>query len=77
MERRATRTRKGAPSPDDGAPTRLRPVFDDAAGSLASFQGHSIGASAEVQQPLATVVIGWIISSPVAPGAADARKEDV
>ncbi len=41
---------------------------DDAAGSLASYQGPRIDAGAEVQQPLATVVIGGIISSPVAPG---------
>lgn len=77
MERRATMDEEGCAITGRRCPDAAAAGVDDAAGSLASYQGPRIDAGAEVQQPLATVVIGGIISSPVAPGAADARKEGV
>lgn len=51
----------------DGASTRLRPVLMTALVASLGFvpMALSVGAGAEVQRPLATVVIGGIISSTV------------
>ena len=52
---------------EEGALTRLRPVLMTAL--VASFgfvpMALNVGAGAEVQRPLATVVIGGIVSSPI------------
>jgi cobalt-zinc-cadmium resistance protein CzcA len=49
----------------EGAVTRLRPVMMTALVASLGFlpMALSIGAGAEVQRPLATVVIGGVISS--------------
>jgi heavy metal efflux system protein len=49
----------------DGALTRLRPVLMTALVASLGFvpMAFNVGAGAEVQRPLATVVIGGIISS--------------
>ncbi|MBX4421284.1 efflux RND transporter permease subunit, partial [Mycobacterium tuberculosis] len=49
----------------EGALTRLRPVLMTALGASLGFlpMALNVGAGAEVQRPLATVVIGGIISS--------------
>jgi cobalt-zinc-cadmium resistance protein CzcA len=51
----------------DGAVTRLRPVLTTALVASLGFvpMALNVGTGAEVQRPLATVVIGGIISSTV------------
>ncbi len=51
----------------EGALTRLRPVLMTGAGRVARLRadGAHVGAGSEVQRPLATVVIGGIISSTI------------
>jgi heavy metal efflux system protein len=51
----------------DGALTRLRPVLMTALVASLGFipMAFNVGAGAEVQRPLATVVIGGIISSTI------------
>ena len=51
----------------DGALTRLRPVLMTALVASLGFvpMAFNVGAGAEVQRPLATVVIGGILSSTI------------
>jgi cobalt-zinc-cadmium resistance protein CzcA len=51
----------------DGALTRLRPVLMTALVASLGFvpMAFNVGAGAEVQRPLATVVIGGIVSSTI------------